>query len=44
MREHKTFGVYVDELTKHKVGSYDEIDMKIEEGNMNRTIGSTLMN
>ena len=44
VREHKTFGVYVEELSKHKVSSYEEIDSKIEEGNRNRTIGSTLMN
>ena len=44
IREHKTFGVYVDELSKHKVDSYEMIESRINEGNLNRTIGSTLMN
>ena len=37
-------GVYVEGLTKHPVDSYESINDKMEEGNRNRTIGSTLMN
>ena len=44
VREHKTLGVYVEDLTKHPVDSYVGIEAKMEEGNRNRTIGSTLMN
>ena len=44
VREHKTLGVYVEDLTKHPVDSYESIESKMEEGNRNRTIGSTLMN
>jgi kinesin family protein 13 len=43
-REHKLMGVYVDGLTKHPVDSYESIEAKMEDGNKNRTIGSTLMN
>lgn len=44
VREHKTLGVYVQDLSKHPVDSYEAIDAKMEEGQRNRTIGSTLMN
>lgn len=44
VREHKSLGVYVEDLTKHPVDSYPSIEAKMEEGNRNRTIGSTLMN
>lgn len=44
VREHKTLGVYVQDLTKHPVDSYDAIDEKMEQGQHNRTIGSTQMN
>lgn len=44
IREHKQFGVYVENLSQHKVNSYKEIDQKMDIGNTNRTIGSTLMN
>lgn len=44
VREHKTLGVYVEDLSKHPVDSYPSIEAKMEEGNRNRTIGSTLMN
>jgi len=37
-------GVYVDGLTKHPVDNYESIEAKMEDGNKNRTIGSTLMN
>lgn len=39
VREHKTLGVYVEDLTKHPVDSYISIESKMEEGNKNRTIG-----
>ena len=44
VREHKTLGVYVQDLTKYPVDSYEAIDDKMEEGQRNRTIGSTQMN
>lgn len=44
VRENKLLGPYVEGLTKYPVTSYDEISRKMEEGNDNRTIGSTLMN
>lgn len=44
MREHKIYGVYVENLTKHPVDSYEAIDQKVEEGTKNRTVGATLMN
>lgn len=44
MRELKKGEVYVQGLTKHPVDSYDAIAQKMEEGQMSRSIGSTLMN
>lgn len=44
VREHKTMGVYVEGLSKHPVDCYNAIDMKMEQGQNNRTIGSTNMN
>ncbi len=44
VRENKIFGVYVEDLTKHPVDSYDAIFEKMEEGSRNRTIGATQMN
>lgn len=32
IREHKTMGVYVQDLSKHPVDSYDAIDEKMEQG------------
>lgn len=32
VREHKTLGVYVQDLSKHPVDSYEAIDEKMEEG------------
>jgi hypothetical protein len=37
-------GVYVEGLSKHQVDCYNAIDMKMEQGQNNRTIGSTNMN
>lgn len=44
VREHKVYGVYVESLTKYAVDSYEAIEKKMDEGNRNRSIGSTLMN
>lgn len=44
VREHQKLGVYVEGLTKHPVDSYEAIEGLMEEGNKNRTIGSTIMN
>ena len=44
VREHKMMGVYVENLTKHPVDSFESINDKMEEGSKNRSIGSTLMN
>ena len=44
VREHKTLGVYVQDLGKHPVDSYEAIEEKMEEGQKNRSIGSTQMN
>ena len=44
IRESKALGVFVADLTKYPVSSYEEISNKMEEGYQNRTIGSTLMN
>ena len=44
IRESKTLGIFVSDLTKYPVASYEEISEKMEEGYENRTIGSTLMN
>lgn len=41
IREHKQLGVYVQDLGKHPVDSYEAIEAKMEEGQRNRTIGST---
>ena len=44
IRESKVLGIFVDGLSKHPVTSYEEISKKMDEGYVNRTIGSTLMN
>jgi len=44
IRESKALGVFVSDLTKYPVSSYEEISNKMDEGYQNRTIGSTLMN
>mmetsp|Transcript_7895 Transcript_7895/g.7398 ORF Transcript_7895/g.7398 Transcript_7895/m.7398 type:complete len:104 (+) Transcript_7895:364-675(+) len=41
IRESKTLGVYVQDLSKHPVDSYEAIDNKMEEGYQNRSIGAT---
>ena len=44
IRESKTLGIYVENLSKHHVTSYKSIEDKMAEGNRNRTIASTQMN
>jgi len=44
VREHKTLGIYVENLSKFAVESYEAIERKMDEGNRNRTIASTQMN
>lgn len=44
VREHRTLGPYVEELSQHSVSNYDEILMCINRGNALRTTASTLMN
>ena len=44
IRENKRLGVYVEGLTKHDVTSYQDIEKRMEEGNKNRSLASTLMN
>lgn len=44
IRESKTVGVFVENLTKYPVQTYEEIEKKMDESYQNRTIGSTLMN
>ena len=44
IRESKALGVFVADLTKYPVSSYEEISNKMDEGYQNITIGSTLMN
>jgi len=44
IRESKKHGVFVDKLSKHDVGSYEEIEEKMSQGNQNRTIAATEMN
>mmetsp|Transcript_45465 Transcript_45465/g.69611 ORF Transcript_45465/g.69611 Transcript_45465/m.69611 type:complete len:104 (+) Transcript_45465:68-379(+) len=41
VRENKIFGIYVEDLTKHPVQSYEAISEKMDCGERNRTIGST---
>ena len=44
VREHNKYGVFVEGLSKWPVDSYQAIEAKMDEGNRNRTIGSTIMN
>ena len=36
--------MYVQDLSKHPVDSYEAIEAKMEEGYKNRSVGATLMN
>jgi hypothetical protein len=44
VRESKVMGVYVQDLSKHPVDSFEAIERIMEDGNKNRSIGSTEMN
>jgi hypothetical protein len=44
VREHPMTGVFVENLSKRGVGSYDEISTTIEVGNKHRTVAATQMN
>ena len=44
IREHNALGVYVENLSKYPVESYEEIEAKIDEGTKNRSVSFTLMN
>ena len=41
IREHKQLGVYVQDLGKHPVDCYEAIEARMDEGQRNRSIGST---
>jgi len=44
VRENRGGQVYVQDLSKHAVDSYEAIAQKMDEGYTNRSIGATLMN
>ncbi len=44
VRENKLLGIYVENLSKTAVDSYEAIERKMNDGNRNRTIASTQMN
>ena len=44
VRQHPKKGFYVQDLQTVAVGSYANIESKMEEGTMNRTVASTNMN
>ncbi|XP_075250028.1 kinesin-like protein KIF28 isoform X4 [Convolutriloba macropyga] len=44
VRQHPSLGFYVDNLKKVPVGSYKEIEARMDEGTKNRTVASTNMN
>lgn len=44
VREDKMYGVYVDNLSKHPVDSYEQIQQIMDDGNSNRSIAATQMN
>eukprot|EP01135_Chromosphaera_perkinsii_P006545 Nk52_evm17s539 gene=Nk52_evmTU17s539 len=44
IRQHPKLGFVVEELKTVAVGSYKEIDRRIEEGTQNRTVAATQMN
>lgn len=44
IRQHPKIGVYVENMAKVPVSSYEEIENQIANGTSNRTIGSTNMN
>ena len=44
VRESKTLGVYVQDMTKHPVENYKQIERLMDIGQEHRSIGSTQMN
>ncbi|VDD74722.1 unnamed protein product [Mesocestoides corti] len=44
VREHPTYGPYVEDLSRCAVQSFDEVNQLINAGNMSRTVASTNMN
>lgn len=44
VRQHPSMGFYADGLKTVPVGSYTEIDQRVEEGTKNRTVAATKMN
>jgi len=44
IRESKILGIYVEDLSKHTVNSYEEIAKVMEIGESHRSKGATLMN
>jgi len=44
IRSQKDIGVYVEDLLEVPVSSYEEIDAKMAEGTLNRSVASTKMN
>ena len=44
VREHNKHGIYVEDLSKHLVMDYSDIQDLMERGNTNRTTASTNMN
>jgi hypothetical protein len=44
IRQHPKLGVYVEGVVKVPVSSHEEIEMQVNNGTSNRTIGSTNMN
>ena len=44
VRESQSGAVYVQDLSKHPVDSFEMINQKMEDGYNARSIGSTLMN
>ena len=44
VRENAKLGVFVEDLTKREVTSYEEIESVIELGNKHKSLGATLMN
>ena len=44
IRDSKVLGIYVQDLSKHAVDSFEAIEGIMDQGNKNRTIGSTEMN
>ena len=44
IRQHPKIGVYVENMVKVPVASYEEIESQINNGTANRTIGETNMN